>query len=92
MFLTLYHAIPTLNDPKGFGKHYGGKKKGGIILRIMHFEWSPLKLWINLWIVNTYSEFKVNISSSSKDIEKCQSFSKSKKGRNSKKIILNCLP
>ena len=27
----------------------------------MHFERSPLIVWIALWKVNTYSEFQVNI-------------------------------
>ena len=38
----------------------------------MHFELSPLIVWIVLWIVNTYSEFQVNIFSNKRDITKCQ--------------------
>ena len=40
----------------------------------MHFEFSPLILWIVLWIVNTYSEFQVNIFTNKRDITKCHSF------------------
>ena len=40
----------------------------------MHFELSPLILWIDLWIVNTFSEFQVNIFNNIRDITKCQSF------------------
>ena len=40
----------------------------------MHFEVSPLIVWIALWIVKTYSEFQVNIFSNIRDITKCQSF------------------
>ena len=40
----------------------------------MHFEFSPLIVWIALWIVNTYSEFQVNIFSNNRDITKCHSF------------------
>ena len=36
----------------------------------MHFELSPLIVWI----VNTYSEFQANIFSNSRDITKCHSF------------------
>ena len=36
----------------------------------MHFELSPLIVWIALWIVKTYSEFQVNIFSNNRDIEK----------------------
>ena len=39
-----------------------------------HFESSPLIVWIDLWIVNTYSEFQVNIFSNNRDITKYQSF------------------
>ena len=46
----------------------------------MHFKLSPLIEWIALWIVNTYSEFEVNIFSNNKDNTKCQSFSKSNEG------------
>ena len=37
-------------------------KKRDIILKKkkMHFELSPLIVWIALWIVNTYSKFQVN--------------------------------
>ena len=36
----------------------------------MHFELSPLIVWIALWKVNTYSKFQVNIFSNNKDITK----------------------
>ena len=39
-----------------------------------HFELSPLIVWITLWIVNTLSEFQVNIFSNNRDITKCKSF------------------
>ena len=32
----------------------------------MHFELSPFIVWIALWIVNTSSEFQVNIFSNNK--------------------------
>ena len=51
----------------------------------MHFELSPLTERICLWIVNIYSDFQVNIFNSKRDITKCRSFSKSKKGHNSGK-------
>ena len=38
----------------------------------MHFELSASIVWIALWIVNTYSEFQVNIFSNNRDITKCQ--------------------
>ena len=38
----------------------------------MHFELSPLIIWIALWIVNTYSKFQVNIFSNKRNITKCQ--------------------
>ena len=38
----------------------------------MHFELSPLIVWIALWIVNKYSEFQVNIFSNNQDITKCE--------------------
>ena len=38
-------------------------KKGHNSEKKMHFELSPLIVWISLWIVNTYSEFQVNILS-----------------------------
>ena len=40
----------------------------------MHFELSPLIVWITLWIVNTYSGFQVNIFSNNRDITNCQCF------------------
>ena len=40
----------------------------------MHFELSPLIVWIALWMVNTYSKFQINIFSNHRDITKCQSF------------------
>ena len=40
----------------------------------MYFASSPLIAWIALWIVNTYSDFQVNIFSNSRDITKCQKF------------------
>ena len=60
----------------------------------MHFELSPLIVWIALWIVNTYFDFQINIFGNDRDITKCKSFRKPKKGHNSgdKKCILNCLP
>ena len=30
-------------------------------------------VWIALWIVNTYSEFQVNIFNNNRDITRCQS-------------------
>ena len=36
----------------------------------MHFELSPMVEWIASWIVNTYSEFQVNIFSN-RDVTKC---------------------
>ena len=42
----------------------------------IHFELYPLIAWIALWIVNTYSEFQVNIISNNRDNIKCQSFCK----------------
>ena len=41
----------------------------------MHFELSPLIVWVALWIVNTCSEFQVNIFSIDRDITKCQNVS-----------------
>ena len=38
----------------------------------MQFEWSPLIVWIALWIGNTYPQ--VNIFSNKRDITKCQRF------------------
>ena len=38
----------------------------------MHFELSPLIVWIALLIVNTFSEFQVNIFGNNGDITKCQ--------------------
>ena len=40
----------------------------------MHFELSPLIVWIALWMVNTYSKFQINIFSNHRDVTKCQSF------------------
>ena len=40
----------------------------------MHFELSPLIVWIALWIVNTYSKFEVIIFSNNRDITKRRSF------------------
>ena len=40
----------------------------------MHFELSPLIVWIALWIVDKYAEFQVNISSNNGYITKCLSF------------------
>ena len=40
----------------------------------MHFELSPLIVWMVLCIVNTCSEFQVNICSNNRHIKKCQSF------------------
>ena len=40
----------------------------------MYFEWSPLIVWIALWMVNTYSKYQVNIFSNNRDITKCHSF------------------
>ena len=39
----------------------------------MHFECYLLIVWIALWIVNTYSEFQLNIFHNNRDITKCQS-------------------
>ena len=38
------------------------------------FELSPVTVRIALWIVNTQSEFKVNIFSNNRGITKCHSF------------------
>ena len=51
------------------------KLKRGIILKKLLFELSSLTEWITLWIVNTYSQFLVNIFNNNRDITKCQSFS-----------------
>ena len=59
------------------------KSKKDIILKMNHFELSPLIVRIALWKVNTYLQFQVNTFSNNRDIAKCQSFSKSKKGLNS---------
>ena len=40
----------------------------------MHVELSPLIVWIAPWILNTYSEFQLNIFSNNRDIKTCQSF------------------
>ena len=40
----------------------------------MHFELSPVIVWIAFWIVNTYFESRVNIFCNNIDITKCQSF------------------
>ena len=40
----------------------------------MHFELSPLIVWIALWIVNTNYEFQINIFNNNTDIAKCQRF------------------
>ena len=44
----------------------------------MPFELSPLIVWTALWIVNSYSEFQVNIFSNNRDITKCQRFDDAK--------------
>ena len=54
--------------------HNSGKKNA------KSFGLSHLIVWIALWIVNTYSEFQVNIFCYNRDITKCQGFSMSKKG------------
>ena len=41
----------------------------------MHFELSPLIVWIALWIVNPYSQFQEIIFSNNRHISKCRSFS-----------------
>ena len=51
----------------------------------MHFELSPLIVWIALWIVDTFPEFQVNIFSNNRDITNVTVFCKSKKGHNSEK-------
>ena len=55
-------------------KKYFKSKKGIILKKKKHFELSSLIAWIALWIVNTYSEFQVNIFSNNRDITKCHSF------------------
>ena len=63
--------------------------------KIMHFELSPLIVWIALWIVNTYSEFQVYIFGNDRDITKCQSFVflSGRRGIILRiKCILNCRP
>ena len=37
------------------------KSKKGHNSEKMHFELSPLIVWIAVWLVNAYSEFQVNI-------------------------------
>ena len=49
-------------------------KRGNNSENKMHFELSPLIVWIALWIVNTFAEFQVNIFSGNRDIAKWQSF------------------
>ena len=44
-------------------------KKGHNSIK-MHFELSPLTVWIALGIVNTYSESQVNIFNNYRDITK----------------------
>ena len=46
----------------------------------MHLELSPLIVWIAPWILNTYSEFQVNIFSINRDITKCLSSLGQKRG------------
>ena len=48
-------------------------EKKGHNSKTMNFEWSPLIVWIALWIKNTFSEFKVIIFSKNRDITKCHS-------------------
>ena len=40
----------------------------------MHFELSPLIVWIALWIVNTYTEFQVNIFSITEILQNVEVF------------------
>ena len=42
-------------------------KKGHNSEKKMHFELSPVIVWIALWIVDTYFEFHVNIFSYNRD-------------------------
>ena len=56
------------------------KSKKGHNSEKMHFELSPLIIWISLWIVNTYSEFQVHIFCNNRDITKCQKFSQNSNG------------
>ena len=51
----------------------------------MYFELSTMIVWISLLIVNTNSKFQESIFSNNRDITKCPSFSKSKKGHNSER-------
>ena len=67
------HPPATTGDPI-IRPVFDGRIKRGIILNKMHFELSPLIVWIAHWIVNTYSEFQVNIYSNNRDITKCHSF------------------
>ena len=46
----------------------------------MHFELTPLIVWISLWILNTHSEFQVNILTNNRGTTKCQSFRSRKRG------------
>ena len=45
-------------------------KKGCNSEKEMHFELSPLTVWIALWIVKTYSKFQVKIVINNRDITK----------------------
>ena len=49
-------------------------KKGHNSEKKKKIDLSPLIVWIFLSILNTYSEFQVNIFCNNRDITKCQSF------------------
>ena len=55
-------CLIEVENTKSKKVHNSEKKKK------MHFELSPLIVWIALWIVNTYSEFQVNIFSNKRDV------------------------
>ena len=84
--LNLHLIIARRNMSAAWGCQYSAmgcliedkkskSKKGYMyIYDKMHFELSSLTLWIALWIVNTYSEFQVNIFNNKREITICQSF------------------
>ena len=82
-----FQLISSVNtDTKKNVKVFVSQKMGIILKKKkMNFEIVSLGRYIALSIVNTYSKFRVNILSNSRDITKCQSFSKSKTGHNSEK-------
>ena len=57
----------------------------------MHFDLSLLIVWIAFWIVNTYSEFQVNIFNNNEILQNVKKKSKLKKGHNSEKKNAFCI-